>query len=79
MSTSNSNISRRKVVGALGASLAAATVPAVALAENGGGPTAQPMADPTSKYPKPPYTSAFQPWPGLASKMTPPPDPGEAS
>jgi NAD(P)-dependent dehydrogenase (short-subunit alcohol dehydrogenase family) len=37
------------------------------------------MADPTSKYPKPPYTSPFQPWPGLASKMTPPPDHGETS
>ena len=37
------------------------------------------MADPTSRYPKPPYTSPFQPWPGLASKMTPPPDHGETS
>ncbi len=41
--------------------------------------TAQPVEDPTSKYPKPPYTYIKQPWPGLASKMDPPPDHGEKS
>jgi NAD(P)-dependent dehydrogenase (short-subunit alcohol dehydrogenase family) len=41
--------------------------------------TSQAATDPTSKYPKPPYTSPFQPWPGLASQMTPPPDHGEKS
>ena len=40
--------------------------------------TAQPVQDPTTKYPRPPYT-ASQPWPGLASKMAPPPDHGEKS
>jgi NAD(P)-dependent dehydrogenase (short-subunit alcohol dehydrogenase family) len=73
---SDTNISRRHLVGTLGAGLAAAALPAVAEAQ---APTAQPVADPTTKYPKPPYTSAFQPWPGLASKMTPPPDHGETS
>ena len=77
MSSSDSNISRRKLVGTLGAGLAASALPAGAQAQANS--TAQPMADPTSKYPKPPYTSPFQPWPGLASKMTPPPDHGETS
>jgi NAD(P)-dependent dehydrogenase (short-subunit alcohol dehydrogenase family) len=37
------------------------------------------LQDPTSKYPKPPYKKQQQPWPGLASKMEPPPDHGEKS
>lgn len=41
--------------------------------------TAQRVEDPTSKYPKPPYKFERQPWPGLASKMDPPPDHGEKS
>src|ERR1700750_96211 len=34
---------------------------------------------PSEKYPKPPYKKQSQPWPGLASKMDPPPDHGENS
>ncbi len=41
--------------------------------------TAQPAPDPTTEYPRPPYTFKRQPWPGLASKMEPPPDHGETS
>jgi len=41
--------------------------------------TAQPVADATTKYPQPPYNFTRQPWPGLASKMDPPPDHGEKS
>ncbi len=41
--------------------------------------TSQPVQDPTTKYPKPPYNFVRQPWPGLASKMDPPPDHGEKS
>ncbi len=78
MSSPDSTISRRKLVGTLGAGLAAAAVPSAAQAQSPAS-TAQPVADPTTKYPKPPYTSPFQPWPGLASKMTPPPDHGETS
>ena len=70
-------ISRRRLVGTLGAGLAAAAIPATSEAQVES--TAQPTTDPTSKYPMPPYTSPFQPWPGLASKMTPPPDHGEKS
>ena len=75
---SDSPISRRNLVGTLGAGLAAAAIPSMAQAQSPAS-TAQPVADPTTKYPKPPYTSPFQPWPGLASKMTPPPDHGETS
>ncbi|SEB53720.1 SDR family oxidoreductase [Terriglobus roseus] len=77
MSSSPDHLSRRQLVGALGAGLAATALPTVAQAQASS--TAQPVADPTTKYPKPPYTSPFQPWPGLASKMTPPPDHGETS
>lgn len=37
------------------------------------------LEDPTIKYPKPPFKSQSQPWPGLASKMEPRPDHGELS
>ena len=77
MSSPIQNISRRELVGSLGAGLVAAAVPTEATAQANS--TAQPVADPTTKYPKPPYTSPFQPWPGLASKMTPPPDHGETT
>src|SRR5579875_1612271 len=71
-------LSRRNLVAGLGASLAAGSA---ALGQSGSTAmnTAQPIEDPTTKYPKPPYTSPFQPWPGLASKMVPPPDHGEKS
>jgi NAD(P)-dependent dehydrogenase (short-subunit alcohol dehydrogenase family) len=37
------------------------------------------LQDPTTKYPKPPFKRQQQPWPGLASRMDPPPDHGERS
>lgn len=37
------------------------------------------MEDPTTKYPKPPFSSQSQPWPGLAGQMDPRPDHGETS
>jgi NAD(P)-dependent dehydrogenase (short-subunit alcohol dehydrogenase family) len=40
---------------------------------------AEQLRDPTKAYPKPPYKKQSQPWPGLASKMDPPPDHGEKS
>ena len=39
----------------------------------------EPLQDPTKKYPRPPFRSQSQPWPGLASKMEPRPDHGETS
>src|ERR1043166_8375696 len=41
--------------------------------------TPEKLQDPTAKYPKPPFRSQSQPWPGLASKMDPRPDHGEKS
>jgi NAD(P)-dependent dehydrogenase (short-subunit alcohol dehydrogenase family) len=41
--------------------------------------TAEQLVDPTQKYPKPPFDKQSQPWPGLASKMSPRPDHGETS
>jgi NAD(P)-dependent dehydrogenase (short-subunit alcohol dehydrogenase family) len=37
------------------------------------------LENPTDKYPKPPFDSQTQPWPGLAGKMVPRPDHGETS
>jgi NAD(P)-dependent dehydrogenase (short-subunit alcohol dehydrogenase family) len=37
------------------------------------------MEDPREKYPKPPFESQQQPWPGLARDMDPKPDHGEKS
>jgi NAD(P)-dependent dehydrogenase (short-subunit alcohol dehydrogenase family) len=77
--------SRRQVMGRLGAGIAAAAVaPAIAFgadgAEHASAPlAAQPLQDPTKLYPRPPFPSQSQPWPGLASKMTPRPDHGETS
>lgn len=39
----------------------------------------QPLIDPVSRYPKPPFKKQSQPWPGLAGKMEPRPDHGETS
>lgn len=73
-------VSRRAVIGGLGAGLAAAVVSPV-LAQGSPSPRfeAGKLEDPTSKYPKPPFKSQSQPWPGLASKMDPVPDHGEKS
>jgi len=73
------NISRRKLLGGLGAGLAAAAVSPILSAEAAPGPTAAPLQDPTTKYPRPPFKGQSQPWPGLASQMDPKPDHGETS
>ncbi|MDB5016821.1 MAG: NAD(P)-dependent oxidoreductase [Mucilaginibacter sp.] len=77
----NEKISRRKVVAGLGAGLAAAVVSPVfgsgAPSFNLDGPTK--LDNPITKYPKPPFPTQPQPWPGLQSKMTPVPDCGETS
>jgi NAD(P)-dependent dehydrogenase (short-subunit alcohol dehydrogenase family) len=79
-------VSRRQMIGGLGTGLAAAAV-SPAFGQDAGAQgqgkmypaTVQPVEDPTTKYPKPPYKFVRQPWPGLASKMDPPPDHGEKS
>jgi NAD(P)-dependent dehydrogenase (short-subunit alcohol dehydrogenase family) len=75
-------ITRRQVVAGLGTTLAAAAIaPAFAATNAAGKPadTAPKISDPTKLYPKPPFKSQPQPWPGLQSKMVPVPDCGETS
>ena len=80
--------SRRNIFGSAAAGLAmAAAVPVLTQAAT---PTsapaaapvptpAEPLSDPTTRYPRPPYKKQSQPWPGLASQMDPRPDHGETS
>jgi NAD(P)-dependent dehydrogenase (short-subunit alcohol dehydrogenase family) len=77
----NKLLSRRQVMGGIttGIAAAAATAIPVSAQNTTGANTSQPLAGPTTKYPKPPYNFTRQPWPGLASKMDPPPDHGETS
>lgn len=42
-------------------------------------PAAPALDDPRGKYPKPPFRTQTQPWPGLARDMDPKPDHGETS
>jgi NAD(P)-dependent dehydrogenase (short-subunit alcohol dehydrogenase family) len=76
-------LSRRQVVSSIGVGLATiatgSTIPAFAQSTNSENSTAQPIQNPTTKYPKPPFKEQPQPWPGLASKMEPRPDHGENS
>src|SRR5438270_5961045 len=73
-------MSRRRVIGGLGAGLAAVAVPRVFSADKTQeAMTPQKLEDPTKKYPKPPFKGQTQPWPGLAGKMEPRPDHGEKS
>lgn len=75
-------ISRRSVIGKLGAGLASAAV-GTGLSAQGATSSeeAEPvkLENPNSKYPKPPFKGQSQPWPGLAGKMDPKPDHGEKS
>ena len=76
------NLARRQVIAGLGASLAVAAAGPVFGAEGTGraaASAAAPLQDPTTKYPRPPFKSQQQPWPGLASQMDPKPDHGEKS
>ena len=70
-------VSRRGLMGA--AALAAAAGATPALAQAASAPTGQPLQDPTTRYPRPPFPQQSQPWPGLTSRMTPRPDHGEQS
>jgi NAD(P)-dependent dehydrogenase (short-subunit alcohol dehydrogenase family) len=77
-STKVGPFSRRQVVGGgvgiavAGAAPAFAQQPEKALG-------AQPLQNPATKYPKPPFNKQSQPWPGLAGQMDPKPDHGETS
>jgi NAD(P)-dependent dehydrogenase (short-subunit alcohol dehydrogenase family) len=78
----DTSFSRREVVKLVGTGFAGAALMnslAIAEAQESGRSSSAPFVDPTSKYPKPPYPGQSQPWPGLASKMSPRPDHGETS
>ena len=78
----NDKISRRQIIGGIGAGLAAVAVAPVlgaTAATPANNTAAVGLQDPTTKYPKPPFDGQSQPWPGLASKMNPRPDHGETS
>jgi NAD(P)-dependent dehydrogenase (short-subunit alcohol dehydrogenase family) len=77
--TDHYKINRRNALKFIGAGL---TTLAFAPALGAGTPTGatnsdNPLVDPKEKYPKPPFKSQSQPWPGLAGKMEPRPDHGE--
>jgi len=71
-------ISRRTMVGGLGAGMLSMGIPPV-FANVIITDKAAALEDPRGKYPKPPFKGQKQPWPGLASKMEPQPDHGEQS
>jgi NAD(P)-dependent dehydrogenase (short-subunit alcohol dehydrogenase family) len=80
MSANENTTSRRTFVGGIGigavATIAAPAQPAGAQSrENSVNQTTK--RNPIDEYPKPPFPVQSQPWPGLASKMTPRPDHGE--
>ncbi len=75
-------LSRRTVLGGLGAGLATAALAPALAAQAATAPATTPPAglqDPLTKYPKPPFPKQLQPWPGLAGQMNPRPDHGETS
>jgi NAD(P)-dependent dehydrogenase (short-subunit alcohol dehydrogenase family) len=82
MANHEDGISRRTMVGgaALGMAAASAAAPAFAKPQAPGqGAPQSGLKDPRTAGPKPPFQRQSQPWPGLASKMTPRPDHGETS
>jgi NAD(P)-dependent dehydrogenase (short-subunit alcohol dehydrogenase family) len=75
-------MSRRQVVTGLGTALATVAIaPALAATKTVNASPDGPakISDPKTLYPKPPFKSQPQPWPGLQSKMDPVPDCGETS
>jgi NAD(P)-dependent dehydrogenase (short-subunit alcohol dehydrogenase family) len=83
MSSHESSSTRRELLkGMTTGLLTAVAVPAVgetlAVAPAAVDPRAADL-NPVSAYPRPPFPSQQQPWPGLASQMTPRPDHGESS
>ncbi|MDA9463450.1 dehydrogenase [Bradyrhizobium sp. CCBAU 53415] len=72
------SISRRHIVRAASATLAAASL-ATSTPKGNTDMAEQNLVDPVTRYPKPPFRKQSQPWPGLAGKMEPRPDHGETS
>lgn len=72
------SFSRRHVVHAASATLAAASL-ASSTAKGSTDMAEQTLVDPVTRYPQPPFKKQSQPWPGLARDMDPRPDHGETS
>lgn len=72
-------IFRRDAVKSLGIGLTAFSLASVSAFAATQASEKKTLVDPTTKYPRPPFKSQSQPWPGLASKMEPRPDHGEKS
>ncbi|MBA4785446.1 MAG: SDR family oxidoreductase [Rhizobiales bacterium] len=81
MSNNEINPSRRLVLGGLSTGVAVAALAGTARAQSAAPAAAapQPLQDPTTKYPQPPFPRQSQEWPGLTSRMEPRPDHGEES
>ena len=75
-----SALSRRLMMSAAGLGLAAAVTDTAAAQTPAPTPaTGQPLSDPRTKYPQPPFAKQSQPFPGLVRDMNPRPDHGETS
>jgi NAD(P)-dependent dehydrogenase (short-subunit alcohol dehydrogenase family) len=74
-------MSRRKAIAGLAVGITSIAASPVFASGNNTGDDGSPRGpeDPITKYPKPPFKSQSQPWPGLAGKMDPKPDHGEKS
>src|SRR3978361_1372002 len=74
------SISRRTVIKGIGLGVAALAVTSAKASDKEKGKIETlALEDPINKYPKPPFKSQSQPWPGLAGKMDPVPDHGGKS
>jgi len=79
--TETEKMSRRTVIGGIGAGIATLAITPVLGATTGADFDSQPasLENPLTKYPKPPFKGQQQPFPGLGSQMDPVPDHGEKS
>ena len=74
-----SDTTRRQVMTAASIGAAAAIASPAAAQPDGQAQQRGGKQNPRDKYPKPPFKSQSQPWPGLAGRMDPRPDHGETS
>jgi hypothetical protein len=84
MDTEREHPTRRTFVGGVGGGVAAAVAvgaggAAAQTPANASGGARTTKSNPVDEFPRPPFPEQSQPWPGLASKMTPRPDHGETS
>lgn len=71
------NMGRRAAIGKIGSGILALSI--IGSPDRSAGQTQDRPVNPVKEYPKPPFKSQSQPWPGLCSEMEPRPDHGEDS